>query len=350
MAKQPVIIPRKALYDRVWSTPTSRLAKEFGVSDKGLAKICKRANIPLPYRGYWARLHAGLQPMQAELPPGDDDALLAITPSPSRNESPIAVSIAAERPVIVSPDADLHPLVQAWLAGQALSDLTELERRRYEILNAIFGAVEPQGLTPDVDGRAFYFRCQGEKLSCRLDRAAMSVRGLTPDAARHLAELPDVKPVLRFTIETYFPPAHAIRRKWSDSNARRLEQMVADIIRTLLVAGHRLVSMKEERDERRRQQDDQRHMIQVDTERRSIEAKWTQALLSLAEQHRVSASLRIFLEKLSAQPCELSKTVAGRSLAEWLTWAHERVEKVDPINRGPIEIFEEIARAASLDT
>ncbi len=54
-------VPREELYNRVWSTPMSRLAAEFGISDVGLAKICKRLNVPVPHRRYWARIKTGIK-------------------------------------------------------------------------------------------------------------------------------------------------------------------------------------------------------------------------------------------------------------------------------------------------
>lgn len=50
---------RKELYDLVWSTPMMRLAKEFGLSDVGLRKICVKHDIPTPPLGYCAKLHFG---------------------------------------------------------------------------------------------------------------------------------------------------------------------------------------------------------------------------------------------------------------------------------------------------
>ncbi|MEY9531201.1 uncharacterized protein YfcZ (UPF0381/DUF406 family) [Sinorhizobium fredii] len=52
-------LTRKELYDLVWSTPILKLAEQFGLSDRGLAKICERNQVPVPGRGYWARLEAG---------------------------------------------------------------------------------------------------------------------------------------------------------------------------------------------------------------------------------------------------------------------------------------------------
>jgi hypothetical protein len=40
------IINRKELYKKIWETPITRLSKEYGLSDVGFAKICKKHNIP----------------------------------------------------------------------------------------------------------------------------------------------------------------------------------------------------------------------------------------------------------------------------------------------------------------
>ena len=50
---------RQELYDRVWEEPVDRLAKELGISNVGLGKLCRRHTIPVPPRGSWARKAAG---------------------------------------------------------------------------------------------------------------------------------------------------------------------------------------------------------------------------------------------------------------------------------------------------
>ena len=60
---------RKELYDLIWSQPMMVVAASVGISDVALAKHCKKANIPVPSRGYWARKHAGKPVGQPALPP-----------------------------------------------------------------------------------------------------------------------------------------------------------------------------------------------------------------------------------------------------------------------------------------
>ena len=49
-------ISREALYELVWSKPMTHVAKELGISDVMLGKMCKEQLVPKPPRGYWANL------------------------------------------------------------------------------------------------------------------------------------------------------------------------------------------------------------------------------------------------------------------------------------------------------
>lgn len=50
-----IILSRQRLYDRAWTTPLDPLAKELGLSGRGLGKLCDRHDIPVPPRGWWAK-------------------------------------------------------------------------------------------------------------------------------------------------------------------------------------------------------------------------------------------------------------------------------------------------------
>jgi hypothetical protein len=59
---------RDALHELVWTAPVSEVARRLGVSDVGLAKLCRRAAIPTPRRGYWARIESGQHVHRTPLP------------------------------------------------------------------------------------------------------------------------------------------------------------------------------------------------------------------------------------------------------------------------------------------
>ena len=49
-------ISREALYELVWSKPMKHVAKDLGISDVMLGKMCKEQLVPKPPRGYWTNL------------------------------------------------------------------------------------------------------------------------------------------------------------------------------------------------------------------------------------------------------------------------------------------------------
>jgi hypothetical protein len=63
-----VVLSREELFERVWNTPVSKLAHEFGISDVALSKLCRRRGVPVPPRGYWAKLAVGQRLARPELP------------------------------------------------------------------------------------------------------------------------------------------------------------------------------------------------------------------------------------------------------------------------------------------
>jgi len=69
MEENSIKLTRGELYERIWSTPATKLAKEFGISDVALGKICKKLDIPKPYPGYWQQLAVGRRVHKEKLRP-----------------------------------------------------------------------------------------------------------------------------------------------------------------------------------------------------------------------------------------------------------------------------------------
>jgi len=133
---------RKELHEQVWNKPITKLAKRYGISDVGLAKICKKHNIPRPLRGYWAKKAAGHKVKQLALPPGDE-VTIHITPNPySRNASKYRSLVSSISP---SDESGEVPIV----VPDRLSNPHPLIKQSSDILNSRqpneFGLVSPPG-------------------------------------------------------------------------------------------------------------------------------------------------------------------------------------------------------------
>jgi hypothetical protein len=50
---------RATLYEQVWSQPMQEVATAYGISGVRLGKVCRTLDVPVPPRGYWARVRSG---------------------------------------------------------------------------------------------------------------------------------------------------------------------------------------------------------------------------------------------------------------------------------------------------
>lgn len=111
------IYERLRLYDEVWQAPMREVAKRYGVSGVALAKTCRKLAVPVPGRGYWAKLAVGKADPRPALPPlpaGVPDRLVA-HPAPPRAPLPPplpglekAVPITVAEPIVVAERLE-HP-------------------------------------------------------------------------------------------------------------------------------------------------------------------------------------------------------------------------------------------------
>ncbi len=53
---EELVLTRIELYDLVWSTPFTTIAKKYEISDNGLRKVCAKMQIPCPKAGHWQKL------------------------------------------------------------------------------------------------------------------------------------------------------------------------------------------------------------------------------------------------------------------------------------------------------
>jgi hypothetical protein len=66
-------LDRDKLYEEVWAEPMTKVSKRYEISDVALAKACKKLDIPVLERGYWARVAHGQKPKRTPLPKRSKD-------------------------------------------------------------------------------------------------------------------------------------------------------------------------------------------------------------------------------------------------------------------------------------
>src|SRR5256884_568404 len=129
----PVALTREQLYGIVWSEPIRTVAARYGLSDRGLAKICIRLHVPVPGRGYWRQKAVGKkvwQPPLKALSPTAQASERAVTLGPrdsNARRSSTNPAVQEQRAKESAPEhlihvpselVDPHPLVER--TGRAL--------------------------------------------------------------------------------------------------------------------------------------------------------------------------------------------------------------------------------------
>ena len=384
LGRKATTVSREDLFSQVWTTPMSRLARDYGISGNGLAKICDRLKVPYPPRGYWAKKAAGKKVIQYRLPEREEGTPPTATISPTPPPVPppkippeVQQQIdAAKQTAGVVPVSKRmlrpHPIIAGWLKERederararrerdpwrrALgpSDWTAIERRRHRVLDALFKAAERQGVAvkqPDrftvcfeASGERVDFKLKEKQKQVRVPKTAEEIQRLRP-GERTWRQQQQPTGTLSFSIETYLPSLP--RSVWIDTAAQPLEEQLGDILANLLLAGPMLLEQRHARDaaERRRREEELRRYQEA--EQRGLDDNRWRRFTELAARWRQADEIRRFLAALDQHPDAHGTLGNGETIADCVSWARARLAKFDPLEAGPGSVFEDLLKVTS---
>lgn len=371
MKFKPVPQDRQSLYDAVWSRPVREVAKDFGLSDRGLALLCKRHKIPVPPRGYWAKKQAGQKVKQPTLPKAKDDAVNIPeideqTRAEARirreilNESNKAVTDVQLTPELSAP----HPLVEAAAKTLRASRVDEngLLRARspgrlairvtpqtldraLRIMDSLIKALVAQGLTVgagtdeekptafvivDEEQVEFEMTEETKAFERRLNKTQMLDKLKNP--WKYSRPEYDHVPLGQLTITiTNRRSCDGFRGRFSDGTTAWLDRNLHTVVAGLIAAGKKKHVDRMAREEQQCKWEEQHK--QAEAERRSQEREERRWKLlqqdinkwRLAEEIRAYVSVR--RERMSSAGVEFPN---DSSLGKFLEWATDAADRLDP--------------------
>jgi hypothetical protein len=351
---------RAELYRLIWTEPMQQAAKRFHLSDVGLAKRCRRRNIPVPPRGYWARRQSGKKDKIPALPPSPYETVVFERWEDPHAGPPLAPELAdliareglPENRMVVSPETrPLHPIVKETkkALGEAKPDERGILRsfgsgfwtrvakasvpRALGVLQALAAGCEARGLSFSTDrkGRPV-IRVRGVELSFGVEERAHIVKDPAP---AQIAAFKRRFPYTRMRIMTPSGVLHLHllkgewqRRTWTDGKRHKIEEFLNDVI----VAAQTIAW----EDERARIREERRkELLAVANRREESRAGRITELERVAAVHRHFNELAVFVDAAERR----TPPDAPPALARWLRWAKLYVRHRDPVllfitNRG----------------
>jgi hypothetical protein len=359
MNKTRIRLTRAELYEKVWATPVRTLAKEFGMSDVGLAKICRKHDIPVPPLGYWRKTETGQKGVQSPLPAANNDletldiyvrerlppelAALAAEPAAeiaipaelshelvTRTEKLLASGKENEKKLIVPKNGTLpHLLVSREQMPRAL-----------RIMNALFLALEERGksvswpkeeqatLTLSVDGETVRF--------CVLEITESLRHILAPAEQKHpwMARKWDYKLTgkLQFRIDN-LPYSAGVRGTWSDGKCQRLEKCIGEFIVGLGVAAAAIKKNRQETEERERRWEEERKRKEEQRRKAEEHKRKAEFVTELMRNWEEAQNVRTFVKALAECAGKLELSDEEKSdIQQVVDWTSEYAEFLDPLS------------------
>ncbi|MGH0275904.1 hypothetical protein NKZ35_25300 [Sinorhizobium meliloti] len=361
-------LSRRQIYDLVWSKPMNKLATELGLSDQGLAKTCRRHDIPVPPLGYWQKLAHGkvVDRLPLESTRFDENAIIQVSAGVKMRPKPIKTEIAKASSSAKEPQAEpkaekaekSHPILtkirKAFDRTKKPGEFAYVNvnpfkiraspREAERVLSLISkliaaAALEKWEIKRSEEG-GWELLASGERVEISLIENTKKVPHVPTPAEiresklyswRKIPEFDDVPSgELKFTITnaSYL----GVRSNWSDGKRQTLESVLPSFIEGISLAGAALYARRLEREEQARQVE---IWQQQEAERRRLQAIQRVRVGLLKEQARQHSGAEVLRAYVAAVKAKLDKEPPDdpEPFQIWIEWAERYIQELDPLSR-----------------
>lgn len=342
-------LTRKQLYDLVWKKPAMQIAKEYGLSDRGLGKLCERNGIPTPPRGYWAKIASGQKikkpPLLFSNRDGEGEKVLEqrVQTALSNREVDSEEVLSKEVQEIIEFEKDpknkikvpsklteYHKVIKQEEYSRQRWDnrpLSGKDKRRYRILTTLLNALESRGYSIYSWDNIYRVKVQHfmESVEIRIhDYINRYKRNLT---AEELEKNPSNRKwtfvdekTNKFILRIYNDDGH-IAQSVIETDDIKLENMLNDVVveitkEILHQRSYRIIREKAEHN----------HYLEQEKIRKEKEKR--ENLLKEISKKNTADNIRKYVEDFST--AYTLGNIQKEDFEEWKQWALDFADELDP--------------------
>jgi hypothetical protein len=367
---------RRQIYDMVWSKPLSKIAVELGLSDHGLAKACRRFDVPVPPLGYWQKLAHGKAVEHPDLPRDQlaDDVVVSVVPGVKMRpvqEKSTAASLEKRLSLNSALPTPSHrrPLVSAiekkFSKAKVANEFTNLTVAPFKItaspliaervtslIGQLLNVFEFEGwILQKQEAEAWQLLVNEEEITITITEGMTRVPYTPTKAELRDAQMFSWKTIPEFDLapsgDLKFTISNAaylgIRMNWGDGKKQKMETILPSFIEGIATAGTALHARRLEREEQAIQQ---KLWEMQEAERRRLEqiqsARWGD-LKQQALRHQEAETLRNYVKAVCFKLSEIPET-DQLEVQAWIDWAERSIQDLDPLAKGmPVLMAEDSA-------
>jgi hypothetical protein len=366
-----ITLTRRQLYDLVWASPIETLAFAYGLSGRGLGKLCVRYRIPVPPRGYWAKKTAGKRVSQPPLPADDSphrQRIVLKAPStatsfdpPAREVHPlIAYEHDAQHKLSLSESLvltnalvlktqrllrrakrDANGLIGVPTGGLHIHTARDSHERALRITQALLNAFEERRFPIISTPEGFRISVLEEHLGFGIEEQLKTVEHRRTFTEQKLIErglawqVPKVDHIPADRLTLVITNVRHVRQRWSEDAQHPLEEMLNKFIIGLVRAALGVQQQRAEADRREQERQEEERKRQEEAKRLAeAEMRWreeqgsVERLEQLATIWRRNRRLRSLVASLEVAAGDVQ---SDSELGKWLAWARAHVNETDPL-------------------
>jgi hypothetical protein len=354
---------RQELYEKVWQFPLRKLAHEYGISDVGLAKVCRKLKIPLPGLGHWTKIACGHKIPRPSLPPIENVPVLVrhvrevktlVLPEDAPRLNRLE-QIAAEASLSVTKAMLAHPLIEKSRVALIQSRAKEGEKlwaardtecldlrvtknmltRALRIMAALIHLLEREGFKVAIEKTApesTRTTIYDEEIRFGLIERFRQIKSEpSPKDSKYSYNPVRLEPTGMLSVEIWNYYFGGPQKVWRDRESMKLEELVPKC-----VAGMMRIALKERADAKARRDRElarQNRIAKVEAELEKIRAE-EKRIKTLRKEvvawHRAQR-IRDYLAEARE---------SGVKDAEWIAWAQREADRLDPLKPTPASIVD----------
>lgn len=348
-ANESHTLSREELYEQVWSTPLRHLARQYGLSDVGLAKICRRHRIPTPPVGYWMKHQHGNSDPRPPLPKLEDAALASVVIERSPLSS-LSAPLPERRTVVRKTLRDPHHLVAEALRCTDLRQtnadgiLVAYVKDRHlhlsvspanfprttRLIDTLLKLLESSGhkIALPRDGKGtFIATVDGQDLRVHI-REQLRQERVQETYGEHVQLRPTGR--LELLIDEWLEDT---RKHWRDGKKRAvLEDQLDRFHQGLRLAAQAKRAHEEELAEQRRRWDVEEQRRREAAERELRMRQRAEDLEKQAMNWQRSQLIRSYLDAVHEAAVEKhGRFPSDSELSEWIAWGRQFADRLDPL-------------------